>query len=183
MKKINLLLFIFLMLVSNLYAQKKEFATKLEAETFMVETMKKSLAESWYVDSYKNNIVIIKSTLVDSEYNEDDDNDLVEHKCNRYRRINFQAIDSIVIEEGECDSLKCYSLILKGKNVIQKAFMVTKNKKLISSSFQDSVRLFDEILPFAQKPFVVFGENTLLRDNFLDAARAFNKFKKEENNK
>jgi hypothetical protein len=175
MKRNYLLITILLLLKSTAFAQPKQFATKQEAENFMIETMKKNIAAPYAFDSYKDGKIIFKNVNVEEVDNEYDVYDPKEYKCNAFRRIDFNNISDITIEEGKCDLVKCYALILLGDGVITKGFMTVKDKKWMNADMVDAARLFDEIQPYAQKKFIDFGTDSLLRNDFLEAANVIKK--------
>ncbi len=184
MKRITLTITI-LLLSTIVFAQNKVFATKQEAETFMVETMKKTLAAPFKFDSYVGSVFTVKNPKVQKIEDDDVTEKVVgqekKYKCYAYTSIYFADVREIIITEKICtNNKKCYAMSLIGKSFFEKGYMAIKEKTAFNKQHRNEVILFDDSEEEDEGKALVFGNDSLLKYNFLEAAKAFNNFNKKK---
>jgi hypothetical protein len=185
MKKSCLLITFFVLLTSIAFTQTKQFATKQEAEDFIVETIKKTVAAPFKFDSYERGVLTVKNPKVE-KIEDDDVNEKVvgqekKYKCNAYTSIYFADVREIKITEKFCsNNKKCYTTSMVGKSFFEKGYVAVKEKKEFNRRYRNEVILFDDSEEDNQGKALVFGNDSLLKHNFLEAAKALNDFIKKK---
>ena len=185
MKKTNLLLFIFLMLASNIYAQKKTFSTKQAADSFMVETMKKLIPLPFRFIDYADGVILFKNPATEKIEEDVEITDATTSltvgekvkkiKCNVYSKIYLNKIESIKIDTLTCtNNIKCSKYSFIGKKIGENGYMPVKSFVGINKQYRNVIVFLDKTEgSLSEREGLLFMGDTDWENNFLEAAKVY----------
>jgi hypothetical protein len=182
MNKIYQLLLVFVMIADTSFAQTKQFATKQDAETFIVETIKKLTPAPFTFSEYKNGALLFKNPKtekIDKIFNEGSPSEYAiageTIKCNSYSIIYMNKIKEIKIdtllypnEEKRCR----YSFV--GDKIGEIGYMPLKSTVGTDRRYRNIIVFLDRTTKNEDDKLGMFLKNDVaLENDFLEAVRVY----------
>jgi hypothetical protein len=182
MNKIYQLLVVFVCIANTAFTQTKQFATKQEAETFIVETIKKLTPAPFTFSEYKNGALLFKNPKTEKIDKIFDEGSPSEYsiagetiKCNAYSVIYLNKIKDIKIdtllypnEEKRCR----YAFV--GDKIGEIGYMPLKSTVGSDKRYRNIIVFLDRTTKNGEDKQGLFLKNDVaLENDFLEAVRVY----------
>jgi hypothetical protein len=185
MKKINTLFIIFTMITISTNAQLKQFATKQEAENFIVETIKKLTPGPFKFSEYKDGAIFFKNPgieKIDEVLNEGTSSEAIiagKHakkiKCNAYSIIYLSKVTKLRIDTlSYPDKKMYYKYSFEGENIGETCYIPLKSTAHKENGFRNRIVFLDKTEgALSEREGLPFMGDSILENDFLQAVKVY----------